>query len=993
VNGEDSATMGLRDWNTRLEAHFDQLRKQRSAAVGDRPIFALEHGLSSTELQDLDKHIREDIAKGAPNRDDALPWIVYAAEVGYRYEGDEYWQTFEAETPGWAQFGRRSWIRDRYTEFSKRFGGAKPTGPWAEWFTNICWPITHAILPQYLQRQMAEILYELRHAFTANVFESPDALGRMIAARSLNASSRFQILAQDTLLLGQIAAALLIQKGRDSRGLILPSTLKRIVEDLERERQAREWLLEARTSAERAQLRGLTRDPTGRARPKTVDSPREAREQIAELAIEPRLTVIPVNGRWEVWLEIPDLSPLITRFPELQTVLTQSRCTVAGSSGRPLWQGRLLHGGQRVRLQKWPTAAEPLLQFERSTPDLDFLLRTDCLLRPGPRWLFRVASDGIGYELQRLLVRTNRTYILLSTVTPAVESNGITSVDVGCAGVHALRLDVPNAVSDEWLARLRHLGLSDVRALDVWPAALSPASWNGDGRAEWLTSDPVCIAIRADHPIEALTVTLDQLGEAVTLSGILEGKTTFLELPPLSAGTHRVTVTVGGGATRVEDGYLDIAVRAPRPWVPGVSSQGALMVQIDPHAPSLEQLWDGRTSVEIQGPAGRHVRCTASLFQRNAAAPLVRRRLPPLQLPVGTPGWQSHFEKFFQRAADVQNYYEQAQRCVIELSAGELGQYSLACEREFTPLRWAVGKSGADYRITLIDEAGFDTPALVTKYDFRTPDVAEALDSFSRSEIVPPKGGMYVARSGDYSRAIILPPTTLRSFADLKVYSRVATRDTSTDGVVSLFTLACSWHSARLAGDQFLVATRRRDVVSALMERTCALIGGDNWGRAELQSRSVADNVALRLLADAISVKPRERGLAERVMLERDRFVAVEPQQRARYFAALAKSFLLLPTTDAGLRVVVEKGGVGTLVRRLPSAADPEWLCEFALRLTSCSDTTSAWAGVHFRDGIARLRAIPVLARSARFVVLATDRWHQPEHREIGPVYQSWKWQ
>jgi hypothetical protein len=146
-----------------------------------------------------------------------LPWIVYAAEIGYRYEGDEYWQTFEAETPGWLEFGHRSWIRDRFMDFSNRFGGAKPTGPWAEWFTNICWPITHAILPQYLQRQMAEILFELRHAFTANVFESPDALGRLIAAGSVNATSRFQILAQDTLLVGQIAAALLIQPGRDSR--------------------------------------------------------------------------------------------------------------------------------------------------------------------------------------------------------------------------------------------------------------------------------------------------------------------------------------------------------------------------------------------------------------------------------------------------------------------------------------------------------------------------------------------------------------------------------------------------------------------------------------------------------------------------------------------------------------------------------------------------------------------------------------------------------
>ena len=36
-----------------------------------------------------------------------------------------------------------------------------------------------------------------------------------------------------------------------------------------------------------------------------------------------------------------------------------------------------------------------------------------------------------------------------------------------------------------------------------------------------------------------------------------------------------------------------------------------------------------------------------------------------------------------------------------------------------------MGKSGSDYAITLVDEAGFDTPAVVTKYGFNTPDIAE----------------------------------------------------------------------------------------------------------------------------------------------------------------------------------------------------------------------------------------------------------------------------
>jgi hypothetical protein len=35
---------------------------------------------------------------------------VYATEFGYGYAGEEYWQTFQAETPNWS--GERDWLRD-----------------------------------------------------------------------------------------------------------------------------------------------------------------------------------------------------------------------------------------------------------------------------------------------------------------------------------------------------------------------------------------------------------------------------------------------------------------------------------------------------------------------------------------------------------------------------------------------------------------------------------------------------------------------------------------------------------------------------------------------------------------------------------------------------------------------------------------------------------------------------------------------------------------
>jgi hypothetical protein len=257
LNAEDLDTM-LTEWQGRLERHFGELRRERSAAVGDKPLFALEHGLDAYELQSLATDIRAHALSAAPSDETPLPWIVYAAELGYRYCGDDYWQTFEDETPGWTVHGDRYWIRECYRKFHRDFGGAHPSGAWARHFSIICWPITHAILPRDVQRQLARILYELRHSFSAELFESPTRLGEFIAAQSWNATSRFRNLAEEPLLVGQIAAALLLEGDLVSRGLILPATLRRIGQDLDRERRAREWLRSARQSAkERASVRGL----------------------------------------------------------------------------------------------------------------------------------------------------------------------------------------------------------------------------------------------------------------------------------------------------------------------------------------------------------------------------------------------------------------------------------------------------------------------------------------------------------------------------------------------------------------------------------------------------------------------------------------------------------------------------------------------------------------------------------------------------------------
>ena len=112
----------LDDWQSRLDQHFSLLHRQRES----RPLFALEHGLNAGEIDSVAQAVRADVTARSPSGTHSLAWVVYAAEVGYGYSGDEYWQTFELKTPGWIYRGDRSWLRDRFQWFSETYGGAAP---------------------------------------------------------------------------------------------------------------------------------------------------------------------------------------------------------------------------------------------------------------------------------------------------------------------------------------------------------------------------------------------------------------------------------------------------------------------------------------------------------------------------------------------------------------------------------------------------------------------------------------------------------------------------------------------------------------------------------------------------------------------------------------------------------------------------------------------------------------------------------------------------
>jgi hypothetical protein len=986
----------LADWHRHLDRHFAELRasrdKQRSSGA---PIFALEHGLSADDVRALQLSVRESIVNESPDSSYGLPWVVYATELGYRYSGDEYWQTFEAETPCWVVRGHREWIRDCFLRFQKKFGGAQPTGAWAAHFSIICWPITHAVLPCDLQRQLAEILHEIRHSYTADLLNSPVALGQRIAAKSWRASSRFQNLAQETVLVGQIAAALLLEGKMGSEGLLTPDTLRRIGADLDRERRARDWLSGARRIAqERLTFSGLA--PGRHADPGEKRPDGHVRDDISLLGVEPLLMLRPTDverTNWDVLLEIPDLSPLLTKFPAFLEPLTQSRCVVAGAAGRPLARGRLLHGDQPVTLSRWPLSDEVLLQFEQGVPELEYLLRTDALLRPGPVWLFKIASDGLAYELRTPIVRPGQQYVVVVSGEPVGSRSGLTPIGLTCSGAHGMRLDLQPAVSEDVRKALRSLGLRPARGVRSWPAGLCAASWDGEGRAEWLCTEEPCIGFSADHLVDDLTVTLTNNGvhEKCVFGSVPLGESVFLQLPALPPGLYQLKAYVREDDDEELEGELEVLVKEPYSSSPGTGAGSPFSVQFEPPVPSLEQLWEGRVDIDLIGPAGRQIHCNLKLFGKDRGTPILTKNLPVLELPITREKWKANFERYFRGLRDVQNKYDLSKACEIIIQAAEFGVFSIVCEREFTPVRWVARRDGETYTLTLLDDSGSSTRASVASYDFETPDIAKPQSVPTGGYVfrVPHSGGIYVANQAHTARAVIVPPTQVSGLNQLRCVPRFRSEPPrSASSVAALADLTGTWSRARLVGDPFS-AYRQRDVQLALARHLFAGLGGGAWKTSELEFERKHD---LTLLARAVS-STAGNALLERSLLDNIPSLCNQPlMQRVRFLSQLITQTFRLPV-PMGPPIRFHDGS-RLLKPDRENPKHPDAVAELALRLASGAQPTRPSTDTKVIEGLKYLLQYPAVSRAARFMVLAVDHRLSTEDTldGVGGLHPGWRW-
>ena len=956
--GTRSPMLGALDpYRDRLERHFSELATSRAGS--GFPIFALEHDLSQAERDELGRLLNASLRSGQRLYPHWLLWVVYATEQGYGYDGHEYWVSFEHNTPGWRERVRPETLRGYFSRFQKAYGGVIPSGPWAGWFKNIAWPITHAVLPRYLQVQFARALFDGRHEFARMRDPSAAEAGRLLASHAWDASPRFQEFLEQEELAGRLVLALLGQGAVHAQGPLYTKTLDRIVSDLENVRQAGEWLKAARRAVADRMI-GTEKPGPGAPFGRDLSTP-APRAAAVPPSVRPALLLRRSSAiSWSAVIEVPSFDSVARLSPELTRFLRCTRCTLAGTDNAMLPAGWPLYGPQRRVLKRWPAPDALMISFERPNAALENILRGECRFPKGPVWLFHMGNDNLAREVSFAAVRPAQSYVVLSREPLKTNLAFAVPAHIDCDGTTALALTLPEAVTPEETAELNRLGLQVTRRIRVWPAGLTVRNWDGEGHGEWISTEIPCFGIVHDHAVDEYYVRLGNEPET-RIAGSRAGQPVFVRAPRLAPGRHmlsvrarRVGLSLGAQALRDLEGRIEIRVRDPQPWKPGTTSHSGLAVTLDPPVPSLDDFWDGNVRVSVLGPEGREVTCAITLTGREGET-LLSEEVGSFNLPILPSNWGQRFRRFTTSESRALQYLG-ASRAQFSIIGDELGKYVAQLERDAKPVRWICRAAPHAMLVRLIDDTGAETPAEAKFFSFRHPARLEQLSVADATvdHAAEAPGGLFCATQAAQRDAVVVSASRGKiRVEDLLVQPDLTELHSDAEAALSTIDL---WREARLTGP--LAESRRAHIVERLIDRLYLILCGSRWSHAEQAFRTEPSAEHSQQLMRSV-----EAGGPFAFVIQRD-YEAMSRGVRSgsQWFGALAARY-----------------GVSNDLA----------LATFALRIASSPFGLADHYGAGLTELLRRSRDHAALVRGARFAALlcaAADAEHDPM------LLPRWRW-
>lgn len=824
----------------KLQTHFRLLQATRTSA--GHPTYALEHGFSRDEVEQLRKALADDLkARQRLRREHWLLWLVIAAEVGYDFDGNEYWISFANRVPNWRHFGDRYQIRRWFRSFEEQFGGYHPEGRWAEHFSIIAWPIAHAILPRDLQVQFARYLYDLRYDLAKLAHGPQSDIGKLLQRFAPPGSSRFHNLLQHGELTSRLVLALRDEGVEGEDSTIYRPTLVRIVDDLEKRRSARTWLRDARRVLSDARFVGR-----GGLQGSGTRAPESSPLQATARATPRLCATRSASGGWTLGVWIPDLRALFTRSDVDWRSWDRTRVRFADrpDAWLPARALATLSESQQRIVSVASIIGGPLFLFDRRSGGGADNLVSSLRIEGASPWLLRVEGDGVARQVMGNHVRAGETYLLLSSAPVAesvVSSLSLRRAPCSDNSIVLYELPVATTLSSSFAAALQQMSLGYSVKARVRPLGLVARTAGSTDGTIWLAGEEPLLELSAEFAVRGFLVQLDG---ANPLPVEASDSRAFISLGALAVGQHDLRITAIpepsalAGKGNPDTLQLDLFVRSPQPWVDDIGSRAGFRISADRPDASLSDFAEGRATISVVGPAEREISVELRGFDVNGYL-VDRHELGRLKLPLDVAAMLQ-----FMRRVAFDKIPEKMQGCPrvdIAFVAGEFGVVSISTVQEVAPLRWTVEKGPHNTTARLIDETGSEAPSQVRSFPLTTPDheVLLSFDDCVRGIEISPPGSLLCAHheGHDYTAVLgVVGQAKLSGFSELGFAVSLSSRANGIEELVRLIELIRLWLQARPYGA--LAATRRTAAVEELQTGIARIVCGAAWAERYKQCRN-----------------------------------------------------------------------------------------------------------------------------------------------------------
>lgn len=794
----------LRDVAASLQERFGRLAAERKQ-LGN-PVYALEHGLTVSEIEAVRIAASIEYRNFGIVQGHWLVWLALAAEAGYSYNGEEFWPEFSADRAQWRSGSDRTWLRRRHELFRDRYGGPHPTGDWAGHFNIIAWPIANAVLPRFLQAYFAEHLFAERYSLARSVAMDPDALGTVLLASYRGSSSRYRLFLQQTDLTGRLILALRDLDHGHASTRLCPELLARVIGDLERRRDSRDFLRDARRviGSRQTFLAPALRAPaTTPSRPASA----AARPGVVTFAVR-------VSGEDAILgVILPDVGVLLDGIGAGREMLSRLRIRFVGSSAVEPAAVLLTFAGRDRRLEAYPGPGEPIATLEGVEATRFGPLQSALVPQVSAIRLLKRGSDGLFREVVGRQARSGGSYLLLP-------SSDITKADVAALRVVRLRssvvaaavwlLELDPVVAQPQEDALRRLGVGLLRGVRIEPLGLSPASGPA-GIPMWLTTEPIVLRLSADHPVWGFAIRMDGV-TPVMIRADTEGSGIDVLLDDIAPGPHAITVqtarTADPSSAAGPVAEFEFDVREPAAWQESMRRRSGIRLATEPPGADMEAVLGNRASVVVVGPPGRRARWTLCTF--DAESGRTASRDGGTTRIGGDPREIARVLDGLRNA--LSDEIDLAHRVQIAVVVEELGRQSLMFEHRVEPLRWSFDpRSG---RARLIDETDRSSAPALCCYDLARPAAAlrldhdRAIDGFD----VPAPGRLLVARHEGALRAMFASRPTDRVLHSLSELDTPQAFDFDGEPAMAMLILLQAmgrWKRAKALGPQAIFRKQR----------------------------------------------------------------------------------------------------------------------------------------------------------------------------------------